>query len=153
MQLSSLSALLDVANKVRHHVGAGFSHPATSQTPGSVTHHRRRAALPLGPGCRLIGNPRSFLWPIPSGSFAATGEAFLGMSDAVTSVRRILTPTLVLAGAGVALTASLLVVVMATMAWGSDMRQEQRLPPGTTVAVAVGGLTEAAAKLGEEWWT
>lgn len=61
--------------------------------------------------------------------------------------------TLVLVGAGVVLTASLLVVVMATMAWGSDLRQNQRLLPGTTVAgVAVGGLTveEAVATAQDE---
>ena len=75
------------------------------------------------------------------------------MSDAVASVRRLPARTLVLGAAAVVLTASLLVVVMGTMAWGSDLRDDQRLLPGTTVAgVPVGGLTveEAASAARDE---
>ena len=73
------------------------------------------------------------------------------MTDLFAPLRRFSARTLVVTGAGVVLTASLLVVVLATMAWGTGLREEQRLLPGTTVAgVDVGGLTvdqaEAAAR-------
>lgn len=69
------------------------------------------------------------------------------MADLFAPLRRFSARTLVVAAAGVVLTASLLVVVLATMAWGTGLREEQRLLPGTTVAgVDVGGLTVAQAE-------